>query len=184
MPYSMKFTIWEIKTMDKVFIEENGVFQIDCTKALWATNEVHDIYKEIDNRLADVDFVIETDGKLLLVEYKNANIAGASNPEAFNPNSDNKVNNIIRKFYDTLHYLTLKDKLKPKDFIYVLEYPKGDKVSRGLLRNRLQKFLPFRLQNKFSNIRLIEKLEVLSIEEWNEHSEYGEYPLSAVVANK
>ena len=61
MPYSMKFTIWEIKTMDKVFIEENGVFQIDCTKALWATNEVHDIYRETDNRLADVDFVIETE---------------------------------------------------------------------------------------------------------------------------
>ena len=176
----MKFTIWEIKTMDKVFVEENGIFQIDCTNALWATNEVNNIFKETGNWLADVDFVIETEEKLLLVEYKNANIDGACNPEAFNPSEDKKVNNVIKKFYDTLHYLTLKDKLKPKDFIYVLEYPKGDKVSRGLLRNRLQKYLPFRLQNKFSNIRLIEKLEVLSIEEWNEHSEYGAFPLTRV----
>ena len=180
MLYLMKFTIWEIKTMGKVFVEENGIFQIDCTNALWATNEVNNVFKETGNWLADVDFVIETEEKLLLVEYKNANIDGASNPEAFNPKEDKKVNNVIKKFYDTLHYLTLKNKLKPKDFIYILEYPKGDKVTRGLLRNRLQKSLPFRLQNKFKNNRLIERLEVLSIDEWNEHSEYGAFPLTRV----
>lgn len=180
MLYLMRFTIWEIKTMDKVFIEENGIFQIDCTKALWATNEVHDVFKDTGNWLADVDFVIETDEKLLLVEYKNANIDGASNPNAFNPGGDKKVHNVIKKFYDTLHYLTLKEKLKPKDFIYVLEYPKGDRVARGLLRNKLQRFLPFRLQNGFDNVRLIEKLEVLSIKEWNEHGDYGMFPFEKV----
>ena len=30
--------------MNKVFVEENGVYQIDCTKALWATDAVHEIY--------------------------------------------------------------------------------------------------------------------------------------------
>lgn len=30
--------------MNKVFVEENGVYQIDCTKALWATDAVYEIY--------------------------------------------------------------------------------------------------------------------------------------------
>ena len=34
--------------------------------------------------------------------------------------------NVVKKFYDSLHYLTLLRKEKPKDFVYVLEYPKGD----------------------------------------------------------
>ena len=35
--------------------------------------------------LKDTDFVIESNTTIYLVEYKNANIPGAANPEAFRP---------------------------------------------------------------------------------------------------
>lgn len=65
---------------------------------------------------------------------------------------DKKISVVIRKFYDSLHYLYLLDKLK-------LE-------------------LPFMLQENIGTGRnLIEKIEVLSIEEWNCDANYGKYPI-------
>ena len=38
--------------------------------------------------------------------------------------------------------------------------------------------IPFDLQEKLNTgIKLINKVDVLSIEEWNMHDEYGKYPL-------
>ena len=61
-----------------------------------------------------------------MVEYKNACLASAKNPEAFHPMEDKKISIITRKFYDSLHYLRLLDKNKPVRYIYILEYPNGD----------------------------------------------------------
>lgn len=164
-----------------ILTEENGVYGIDCSKALWATDEIHEAYKATGSALNDVDFVLETETSLLMIEYKNAAIEGASKPEAFEPNSDKKINNVVKKFYDSLHYLTLKGKVKSKEYIYILEYPLGDSVSRRFVRNKLQAKLPFGLQSNMGNgIRLLEKIEVLSIEEWNNHTEYGKYPIKLV----
>lgn len=80
-----------------------------------------------------------------------------------------------------MHYLYLKDKLRPVKYIYVLEYPKGDIVTRKRLRNRMKQILPFELQNNIeTGKKLIENVEVLSIEEWNAHEEYGRYPITEV----
>ena len=35
----MKFMINEGVDMDRKFVEENGIYQIDCSKAVWATDE-------------------------------------------------------------------------------------------------------------------------------------------------
>lgn len=41
--------------------------------------------------------------------------------------------------------------------------------------------LPFALQEKIGNGRkLIEKLDVVSIEEWNKDKDYGKYPIAPV----
>lgn len=167
--------------MSLFFTEENEVYGIDCSNAVWATDEVHEKFILTQSSLNDVDFVIETDEKLLLVEYKNACIANAAAPNAFDPQNEKKLLNVVRKYYDTLHYLTLKKLNKPKMFVYILEYPQGDTVSRRAIRNKLKQRLPFGLQSHFDNdVKLIDRVEVLSIDEWNTHSEYGKYPIRLI----
>lgn len=102
--------------MSRIFTEENGLYQIDCSKAAWATDELNYQYHAANCMLSDVDWVVETNKRLYLVEYKNANIPGAVNPGAFSLQSD----------------------------------------------------------------KLIEKVEVLSIAEWNADPQYGEFPIQLV----
>jgi hypothetical protein len=62
--------------------------------------------------------------------------------------------------------------------VYICEYPNGDLVTRARLRNLISEKLPFSLQKSMdTGVKLIEEFEVLSIEEWNCHDIYGEYPL-------
>lgn len=50
-----------------------------------------------------------------------------------------------------------------------------------MIRNRLKSKLPFALQENIGNgIKLIEKVEVLSIAEWNDHKYYGEFPIQHI----
>lgn len=173
----MKCTICE-GDMRKIFVEENGVYCIDCTSALWATDQMNQDYHNAGIHISDVDFLIENVSHILMVEYKNAMISGASNPAAFNPMADKKILTATRKFYDSLHYLRLLGKKKPVQYIYVLEYPNGDIITRKRLRNRLKSELPFLLQKNIGNgNKLIDKVEVLSIREWNEDLVYGKYPI-------
>lgn len=163
----------------QVYIEENGLYQIDFSGALWATDEVHDLYNKNGSLLSDVDFIAETSEYLLLVEYKNSNIPNAANPNAFQPQASKSIEKVARKFYDSLHYLALKQKKKPIRYIYIVETPHADNVLRGLLRNTIQLKLPFAMQVG-QLAELIDGFEVLSIDGWNNHEEYSQFPLSQV----
>ena len=164
--------------MTNIFTEENGYYALDCRAALWASDSMHEEYGKTGNFLNDVDFIIEDEDYIYLVEYKNATIPGAVNPDGFQPMSDKKIQNVCREFYDALHYLTILGKDKPKKYIYVLEYPNGDSASRRLLRNRIKLLLPFQLQ--LGGNKLIESVEVLSVSEWNASERYGNYPFCNV----
>lgn len=164
--------------MVTTFTDENGQYCIDYSHALWATDDINQQYHLAHCFLSDVDWIIEIEEKILLVEYKNANIEGAANPDAFRPSDDNVLNKIARKFFDSLHYLTLLGKSKPIEYIFILEYPNSDSVSRRMIRNKLKVKLPFTLQDNIGKKKLIEKVEVYSIEEWNENEEYGKYPIT------
>lgn len=167
--------------MENIFIEENGVYNIDCSNAIWATDKMHEDYHNAGIHINDVDFLIENVTNILMVEYKNACIANAENPAAFQPMADKKISIATRKFYDSLHYLRLLNKDKPIQYIYILEYPNGDVTTRKRLRNRLKVELPFVLQNNIGNgKKLIEQVEVLSIDEWNADSIYGNYPMRRI----
>lgn len=167
--------------MKDLFTEENGVYSIDCRAAVWATDRMHEDYHNAGIHLHDVDFLIENSTHILMVEYKNACVANAANPEAFRPTEDKKIAIIVRKFYDSLHYLRLLEKNKPVRYIYILEYPKGDVTTRKRLRNRIKKELPFSLQENIGNgIKLIDRIDVLSIDEWNADSDYGSFPIKQV----
>ncbi len=169
--------------MGEKFVEENGVYQIDCSKAIWATDQIHEVYHKAGVQLKDCDFLVEDSESFYLIEYKNANINNAENPVAFKPEEDKMLNKVVQKFYDSLHYLYLTGKKKPIEYIYVLEYPKGDIVTRKRLRNKMKQKLPFKLQDNIgTGNKLIEKVEVLSIEEWNAHEKYGIFPITQVAA--
>lgn len=167
--------------MEKVFTDENGDYGLDYSKAVWATDQMHQIYHEAKVQLSDADFVIEDTSFIMIVEYKNANTEKAVEmgykTKPFNPMEDHKVNSVIRKFYDSCHYLHLLGKSKPVQYIYVVETPNDDSTMRKRLRDRMKIQLPFALQqNMNAGIKLIEKVDVVSIKEWNEDSTYGKYP--------
>lgn len=167
--------------MEKIFTEENGIYAFDCRKAIWATDNMHNDYQAAGVHIKDTDLLIENDTDIFMVEYKNALIASAVNPNAFQPDSDKKINDVSRKFYDSLHYLKLLGKDKPVSYVYVLEYPNGDVVTRKRLRNKLKPELPFTLQDNVGDGRqLIKRLDVVSIQEWNDNEKYGKYPLQKV----
>ena len=90
---------------------------------------------------------------------------------------DSKFHSVIRKFYDSCHYLYLLGKSKPVQYIYVVETPNDDSTMRKRLRERMRINLPFALQKNINTgIKLIENVDVVSIKEWNEDSTYGQYP--------
>lgn len=169
--------------MRKIFEEENHIYKIDFTNSIWATDELNTIFHNGKTELSDVDFIAETYSEIFFVEYKNANIPNAVNPNAFNPNEDKKISQVVKKYYDSLTYITAigKPMEKRKVYIYILEYPNGDSVTRKGIRNRLQGNLPFLLQQQNEFVyRLIDELKVLSIGEWNE--EYPDFPLEKIEA--
>lgn len=169
---------------NNLFQEENHVYQFDFSSAIWATDKLHDVFQ--GNKagiLSDVDFIAETDREILLVEYKNASIPGAAHPEQFKPSEQKTLQKIAYKYYDAWIYLRAIGKSKPFHYIYILEYPNGDSVSRKEIRNRITNLLPFELQ-RLPEIKksMISSFDVLSIDEWNSHGKFKVFPISQVTA--
>lgn len=168
--------------MKNMLIDENGDYGLEYTNAIWASDQMHRDYHTAKVPLSDADFLLENEQFIMIVEYKNANTrkardAGFKTPQ-FDPMDDKKFTMIIRKFYDSLHYVHLLGKYKPVKYIYVVETPNGDETMRKRLRDKMKTLLPFNLQkNLDTGITLINKIDVLSIDEWNRHDEYGKYPL-------
>lgn len=159
-----------------ILTEENEYYAINCDKALWVSDEQHNAYnKTVESFLKDADWFIETKTNIIIVEYKNGIVYQSKNDQ-FNPMKDKYIDSIARKYYDSLHYLTLLEKNKPKIYVYVVEYPNDDPVSRKMLRNRIAQKLPFGLQKSLSStIKLINDFEVVSINEWNK--KYSDFPI-------
>lgn len=56
----------------------------------------------------------------------------------------------------------------PARYYYILEYPNSDRVTSGLVRNKIAKLLPFQLQNAIEGSqKIIESFDVVTIDEWN-----------------
>lgn len=166
--------------VNDVYIEENGIYKIDFSSAIWSTDKLNKIFDDAKLELCDVDFIAETKNEILLVEYKNSDIQSAFNPLAFNPLDSKKISNVVKKYYDSLTYINAIGKYnKSKKYIYIVENPNGDSVLRNRIKIRLKKLLPFLLQEQNNFIyNLIDDVEVLSISEWNE--KYKFFPLTKV----
>ncbi len=169
----------------RIYHEENNVYQFDFSAAVWATDQLHNIYNSKANLLSDVDFIAETEDNIILLEYKNASIPGASNPEKFVPSDSKYVNKIAYKFYDSWIYLKAINKNKPILYVYILEYPNGDFDTRLHIRNLIGAVLPIELQKLpeiSCNCKIIEEFYVMSIKEWNSHETFGKFPIEKIPA--
>lgn len=163
--------------MDRILYEEHMNYGFHCDKAIWGTNAIHDVYQSAHLKFKDVDFVIETENYVILVEYKNADIKGAKKKKEFEPESEIVIDSVIQKYFDSLHYLNLLGKQKPVRYVYILEWPGGDSSMRRRLRNRMKNTLPFELQKQLNTgKKLIDKFDIVSIEEWNQDNLYGQFP--------
>lgn len=58
--------------MSRIFTEENGLYQIDCSKAVWATDELNYQYHAANCMLSDVDWVVETNKRLQILNMVNS----------------------------------------------------------------------------------------------------------------
>jgi len=163
-----------------IYIEEKGVYQIDCSYAIWSTDQMQNDYRNAKVQLSDVDFIAETANNIYLVEYKNGNIdAAIAHGANFDPSEDKIKVKIAKKFYDSIHYLMVKNKNKPIKYIFIVEYPNADVTTRKMLREEISRKLPFKLQANQPG-QLINDFEVLSIDEWNSHEEYSKLPLTPI----
>lgn len=163
--------------MAYIFIDENQSCQFDFSAAIWATNELNTIYHNAKVQLSDVDFIVETETEILFIEYKNAKYGNMAFPERFKPSEDKTINKVVRKYYDSYMYVKAlgKDEHKRLIYVYILEYPQGDLVSRKFVRERMAGKLPFSLQRQeHFQQNWIDAVVVLNIEEWNDL--YSQFP--------
>lgn len=71
-----------MKQSNKILLDENRKTKFDFSKAL-DVFEPHELANMYSEYLSDVDFVVEGEKNLICLEYKNSNVKGADNPEAF-----------------------------------------------------------------------------------------------------
>lgn len=155
-------------TNSKVRIEENGRFQFDFS-ALDYVWEFHEIVAK--TTLSDVDFITETDKEVLFIEYKNANIKDAVNPDAMLQKIKHETfyHKIARKFYDSLLLFWARkgnEKNLPIMYVFIIEHPILDKRLRRQLKLKIEKQLPFRLNDPLIEKQVISNFEVMDLKEW------------------
>lgn len=172
--------------MDKIFYEENHNYKFDFTDAI-DIFEPHDLSQKT-TMLADADFVLDIESKIILLEYKNAGGRNVTNPEAFRNKifiAENRVKfceNIAKKFYSTLFLIwacNKNDEEKDIEYILLIEHPEIDGRIRSMLRNKSAKQLPFRLLEDIKIKRkILSEFEVLNMDEW--HLKYPKFTITEI----
>lgn len=156
----------------KIRTDENNQYNFDFTNCKYVI-ELHDLANKM--KLNDVDFITEYNGNIIFLEYKNANIKNAVNPNAFidkiKGDSEKFYKNIAKKYYDSLIMFWAaggnKDEF-PILYVLLIEAPIMDAKIRKQLRIKIGKQLPLNLQEDSIVREMLSKFEVLSIDEWKE----------------
>ena len=164
--------------MSYIFTDENKTWQFDFSSAIWATNQLHEIFKCVkDGILCDVDFVVEDEFNLYFIECKNSNFIGVTQPNEHKPLAPEILRTVARKYFNSLQYIQAigKGDNKRKVYIYVLEAKNEDINLRKFVKNRLRSRLPFKLQQQPDvKEQMITELQVINLDEWNE--KYKNFP--------
>ena len=168
---------------DKVLYDENRKIQFDFSKVI-NVFEPHELASMYSEYLSDVDFVVEDCEKLYCVEYKNANIEGAVNPQALTDklNTDTFWCKIAKKFYGTMFLVWACDKNtedKPVQYVLIMETnPNMDLALKKRFMLKMQSRLPYKFIGKEDIRRHVidDEFLILDIKEWNE--KFEKYPIS------
>jgi hypothetical protein len=153
---------------DKVLLEENKKYKFDFS-ALEYVWEMHDLTSNI--MLSDMDFITETHKEVLFIEYKNANIEGAVNPNGMleKIKGEDFYKKIARKYYDSLLLFWAckgNEKELPITYVLLIEHPIIDEKLRKQLKIKIVKQLPFKLTGGQIVREIISNFEVYNLEEW------------------
>lgn len=173
---------------EKIFWDENHNVQFDFSKAL-NVFEPHDLANMYSEYLSDVDFVIEEEGKLICLEYKNGNIKNANNSDAFKQKiaKEEFWKKIAKKFYGTMFLVWAcnKNQLeKPVQYVLLLECLPGiDDALKKRLIIKMMRQLPFKY-NTQSEIhkKVIDDFCLVNLKEWED--KYPQYPIMDVAFYK
>ena len=166
----------------KIFWDENHNVQFDFSKALnvFEPHELANLYSEY---LSDVDFVIEEEGKLICLEYKNGNVKNANNPDAFKHKmiKEEFWKRIAKKFYGTMFLVWACNKNqseKSVQYVLLLEcIPGMDDALKKRFIMKMMRQLPFKY-NARSEIhkKIIDNFSLVDLKEWKE--KYPQYPIN------
>lgn len=155
---------------EKILLDENKQYKFDFSdlEYVWDTHEI-----TTSTMLSDVDFITETNTEVLFIEYKNANIKGAKNPDAMltKVKHEDFYKRIARKYYDSLLiFWACNGNKKNLPIVYVLlvEHPLIDKKLRRKLQLKIGKQLPLNLKGERIKREMLSKFEVCNLEEWKE----------------
>lgn len=154
---------------NKILLDENKQYKFDFTSTKYAL-ELHELATYL--MVNDVDFITETDDEVLFIEYKNADIKNAANPDVIlqKINTDKFMNNISKKYYDSLllfwgkGYNEVEKEIK---YIFILQHPKIDLRVRKQLRNKVRDKLPMKREDREVIKGYLSEFEIYNIEEWN-----------------
>lgn len=154
---------------NKILFDENKQYKFDFSNTDYVIN-IHEIAAQT-TMLSDVDFITQTDNKVLFIEYKNANIPNAKNPDAMlkKTNTEAFYKKIARKYYDSLLlFWACNGNTREVPIIYILliEHPLIDKKIRKMLREKINKQLPFNISDKRIAHSLIKDFNVYNLDEW------------------
>lgn len=170
--------ILKVNKVNYIFTDENKSWQFDFSNAIWATDELHEIYSVVKGSiLDDVDFIVETKDNLFMIECKNANVKYASKPKALKPLKEESLETVAKKYYDSFHYVRGLGKGNNKRliYVYIVEAFNGRDTERKGIRNRLRDRLPFKLQKNYHFVqKMIDEVKVLTFNEWNRY--YPQFP--------
>ena len=168
----------------KIMQDENGKMQFDFSNALnvFEPHELANLYSEY---LSDVDFVLEEKEKIICLEYKNANIKNADNPEAFRQKiaGEEFWHKIAKKFYGTMFLVWACNKNptdKPIHYVLLMESnPYMDLALKKRFIQKMKRQLPFQY-NSQSEIqkKVIDEFYLIDLSEWKE--KYPQYPINVV----
>jgi hypothetical protein len=155
---------------NKVLVDENKRYEFDFSASEYVL-EMHDLTNNI--MLSDVDFITETDKEVLFIEYKNASIEGAVNPNGMlaKIKGEDFYKKIARKYYDSLLLFWAckgNEKELPITYVLLIEHPIIDKKLRKQLKLKIANQLPFKLKEKQIQREVISNFEVYNLEEWKE----------------
>ena len=159
--------------MNKIFVEENGIYQIDLSTTVYAVDDLKEKYKSIAHILSDVDWIAETEDSIFLIEYKNDKIEKAREKI----NTEKLYDTLVKKYYGGAFYILSCGKSKPINYICIIESMLLDSVMRKRMCASVKKRLPYEIQKSPEiNVNLISDFKILSIQEWNE--QYSMFPLT------